>query len=180
MLFRSEDGGDDAAWDHSIWIDPRIELADGSRVSLTTMTWTHASAGYGAVSTEVGPAGRPMALHGKPVEPAIGAHAPSVIAFELPPNAVRFHATGALDDACLAQSQGATVRFAVYALGPDKEADRPGLPIEFTSQELGLGASMLVRDLWQHEDLGVKRASFAPVVPWHGARLYRVSPADRP
>jgi len=144
------------------------------------MAWTHATAGYGAVSTEVGPGGRPMALHGKPVERAIGAHAPSVIAFELPPNAVRFHATGALDDACLAQSQGGTVRFAVYALGPEKEPDRHGLPIEFTSQELDLGSSMRIRDLWQHEDLGVKRASFAPVVPWHGARLYRVSPAEPP
>ena len=34
-----------------------------------------------------------------------------------------------------------------------------------------------VRDLWTHEDLGTVHHSFAPIVNWHGARLFRLTPS---
>jgi len=32
-----------------------------------------------------------------------------------------------------------------------------------------------VRDLWGRQDLGTFHGEFSPVIPWHGAGLYRIS-----
>jgi alpha-galactosidase len=43
--------------------------------------------------------------------------------------------------------------------------------------ELGFSKSVKVRNLWLHKDLGSFNSEFAPVVPYHGACLYRLSSA---
>lgn len=43
--------------------------------------------------------------------------------------------------------------------------------------ELGFKKSVKVRDLWLHKDLGKYNSEFAPEVPSHGARLYRLTPS---
>ena len=43
--------------------------------------------------------------------------------------------------------------------------------------QLGLGRNIRIRDLWARRELGSFTGSFSPEIEWHGARLYRVSPA---
>ena len=105
----------------------------------------------------------------------IAAHAKSIIEFNLPAGSTRFRAFAALDDGALKQPLGATVRFLVFAVPPNADADRPGLPVPIRWEELGLKGPCKVRDLWQKKDLGEFAGEFAPVIAWHGAGLYRIS-----
>jgi hypothetical protein len=40
--------------------------------------------------------------------------------------------------------------------------------------EIGFSGSANIRDLWAEKDLGSFRADFAPEIPFHGARLFRL------
>jgi len=40
---------------------------------------------------------------------------------------------------------------------------------------LKLAGTCRVRDLWRKEDIGTKTDQFSPMIPWHGAGLYRIS-----
>jgi hypothetical protein len=60
--------------------------------------------------------------------------------------------------------------------------DRPSasspesLPVRVTLAELGLEGRCAVRDLWARRDLAPIEGELAPLVPWHGAALVRLSP----
>jgi hypothetical protein len=56
--------------------------------------------------------------------------------------------------------------------------DRPGLPVAVRFADLGLAGQCRVRDLWARKDLGEFAGQFAPVIAWHAAGLYRISPAQ--
>jgi hypothetical protein len=56
--------------------------------------------------------------------------------------------------------------------GKGDSANGTAVSIDFKS--LGLEGPRLVRDLWQHRNLGEARGTFAPTIPWHGAGLYRL------
>ncbi len=47
-------------------------------------------------------------------------------------------------------------------------------PVTVSFQNLGLGGSAMVRDLWSHKDLGSFNASYTAEVPRHGAVLVKV------
>jgi alpha-galactosidase len=55
-------------------------------------------------------------------------------------------------------------------------ADPRGAPIRATLAELGLLGRCRVRDLWTHTMLPSVEGELVAVVPWHGARLFRLSP----
>jgi hypothetical protein len=55
-------------------------------------------------------------------------------------------------------------------------ADPAGVPVRVTLAELGLPGRCRLRDLWQRRDLPPVEGELAPLVPWHGAALYRLSP----
>jgi len=48
--------------------------------------------------------------------------------------------------------------------------------VRFTLADLGLSGRCRVRDVWQGRDLATVEDELAPLVPWHGAALYRLSP----
>ena len=52
-------------------------------------------------------------------------------------------------------------------------------PVHITVPLAGLGFTgpVQVRELWTHTDLGTFPGDFTPVIPSHGAGLYRVSAA---
>lgn len=75
-------------------------------------------------------------------------------------------------------AQGGTVRF-VVATGPQAGDATAGVRIGVSLRELGLTASVNARDLWAGRDVGTFRERFAVDVPFHGAALYRLSPAAR-
>ncbi len=55
------------------------------------------------------------------------------------------------------------------------DATRATVPVEFA--RLGIEGPHRVRDLWDRRELGTVRQVFAPALPFHGAGLYRLSPA---
>jgi alpha-galactosidase len=174
------DGGEDGTgWDHALWVEPRFVMEDGSERRLTDLSWTQASAGWGEVSTVRAPSGKPMTVAGVPVRYGLAAHARSLVEYALPEGAVKFRAFAAIDDGALTQATGATARFAVHALPAAPPADAAGLPIPVALAELGLTSPCRVRDLWSRRDLGTVEREVSPVVPWHGAVLYRLSPSGR-
>ena len=50
-------------------------------------------------------------------------------------------------------------------------------PVRVQLSDLGIAGTGRVRNLWTHADLGTVTGEFAPAIPYHGAGLYRVSPA---
>jgi alpha-galactosidase len=52
-----------------------------------------------------------------------------------------------------------------------------GVEISVLLKELGFNKSVRVRDLWLHKNIGKFNGKFAPIIPFHGAGLYRLSPA---
>jgi hypothetical protein len=57
---------------------------------------------------------------------------------------------------------------------PSAAETAAALPV--TLPELGFSGEARVRDLWQNQDLGSVKIEFAPVIPAHGAGLYRIGP----
>jgi hypothetical protein len=51
-----------------------------------------------------------------------------------------------------------------------------GSAVAVRLSELGMEGTARVRDLWERKDLGFFSGAFAPVIPQHGAGLYRLSP----
>jgi hypothetical protein len=49
-------------------------------------------------------------------------------------------------------------------------------PVTVDLGSIGLNAGGRVRDLWAHADLGPAGRAFSPVIPAHGARLFRIAP----
>lgn len=58
---------------------------------------------------------------------------------------------------------------AVFNLGEDKET-----PVYVLLSDLGIEGECKIRDLWKHKDLGNFDKSFLPLIPRHGAGLYRI------
>lgn len=176
LVLVADPGADGNAWDHALWIAPRVVMADGSELSLLDGAWTRADAFWSNLSTEKAPGGAAMSSGGKPVPRGIGAHAPALIEYALPEGAVRFRTTAALDDAAVKSSKGGTIEFRVFLGRPGDGSERAGLPVEVVLKDLGFEGAVNVRDLWRTKPLGEFTDRFAPVIPWHGAGLYRVSP----
>ena len=176
LVLVAEGGEDGTGWDHALWTEPRLVMDDGTERKLTELRWVQATAGWGEASTERSPSDGPMRVEGRPVRYGIAAHARSLVEYSLPPSASRFRAYAALDDGALTQPTGATVRFYVHALPEAAPADPAGAPIGVSLAELSLAGRWRVRDLWTHEMLPAVERELVAVVPWHGAKLYRLSP----
>jgi hypothetical protein len=155
-------------WDHGLWREPRLVFQDGTERPLTDFKWTQADSLWDSAAVKQDKAGRAV---------GIAAQAAAVIEYAVPPGAVRFKATGVLDDAAREQSGGGTVRFLVAVATPATENRAPALPVPVSLADLGFTGSVRVRDLWAHRDLGASTGEFAPLIAWHGAGVYRLSPA---
>ncbi|WP_431210357.1 alpha-galactosidase [Puia sp. P3] len=68
---------------------------------------------------------------------------------------------------------GGVVGGGVVAGGGNVSA--PGLPVPVKLSEIGFDAGCRVVDLWTGKRLGRFSGSFAPLIRWHGAGLYRLS-----
>lgn len=112
-----DDGGDGYACDWADWLEPRVETPGGV-VKLAGQKWVSGSTGFGQLQVGKNAVGGPLKVDGKVYEEGIGAHAYSVVCFDLPEGATRFTAKGALDDGGTSQHGGSTVRFMVYTQQP--------------------------------------------------------------
>jgi alpha-galactosidase len=176
LVLVADGGKDGTGWDHALWVEPRLVMRDGRERRLTDLPWVQATAGWGEASTEKSPSGKAMVVDGRAVPYGISAHARSLVEYALPEGAVRFKALAALDDGAFTGPSGGSVVFSVHALPAAPPADPAGAEIQVPLADLGLGRQVRVRDLWLHHNLGIVD-ELAPIVPWHGCVLYRLSPA---
>ena len=63
---------------------------------------------------------------------------------------------------------------AVFDLADKGSSTGSGAAVPVELSDLGFTGSCQVRDLWQQQDLAPAQETFAPILPWHGAGLYRV------
>ncbi|MFT3830147.1 MAG: glycoside hydrolase family 27 protein [Opitutaceae bacterium] len=145
-----------------LWSQPRWVLADGTEQPLTAQPWTHADAQWD--STKV-------AKDGDQVR-GLAAQAAAVIEYAVPAGAVRFRATVGIEP----QYNGPGAVRCLAVVGTEANtATGVGLPIEVDLAAFTGGSPVRIRDLWTHTDLGAHSGKFAPEVPFHGAKLYRLS-----
>ncbi len=163
------DGGNGAYYDHAVWIEPTVSGPAGT-LKMTDLDWELASSGWGIVRKNRTVDNRPITLDGKELE-GIGAHAVSVIEFELPEGYDTFKARG-----MISEGSGGDGRLEFMVLvNPEKhlKPERSRVSVEF--KDLGFAGKAMVRDLWAQEDLGEFDGSFGKDLPLHGAGLYRIS-----
>ncbi|MEO8350814.1 MAG: PVC-type heme-binding CxxCH protein, partial [Chthoniobacteraceae bacterium] len=113
------DAGDGFVADWADWIEPVLVMADGSKKKLTDLKPKTAQVGWGHLGINQNADGKPMKVDGQPVPIGFGAHAPSLIAFDLPDGAVSFETKAGLDNGGTDQDSGGTVAFAVFTEAPD-------------------------------------------------------------
>jgi alpha-galactosidase len=165
--------GDGFDYDHADWIEPRL-IGPGGEIKLTDLKWNKATAGWGETRVDRNASGQELLRNGQPVAFGIGTHAPSVIEYDLPEGYETFKAVGILDRG--SRGRG-SIQFRVYsekALVPVKQSE----PVAVSLAEAGIAGPVQVRDLWAHKDLGVFEKDFSRDLPFHGAGLYRLSPAQ--
>ncbi|MBE2215819.1 MAG: glycoside hydrolase family 27 protein [Opitutaceae bacterium] len=156
-------------WNRVLWRDARLAFADGSEKPLAEFTWTHADACWDSTAVKKDESGKVL---------GIGAEIPAVVSYALPAGAVRLRASAEV----LSNGRGQTpgpVQFLVVVGTPGNTGADAGMPVPVTLADLGFAAGARIRDLWTHTDLGTATGTFAPVIPFHGAGLYRLSPAPR-
>jgi putative membrane-bound dehydrogenase-like protein len=120
------DGDNGFGCDWADWAEPRLVAADGSEKRLTEVRWNYAGTDWGQIRVNANAEGRPLRIAGKAVEYGIGAHANSLIVYDLPPGFVKFRARAGLDNGGTDQGggQATSVRFAVYTQKPPQSALR--------------------------------------------------------
>jgi hypothetical protein len=170
------DGGDGNGWDHADWLEPRLVGTNGE-TSLTSLKWTSATSGWGKATVGKSVGGGPLVVAGKTFTNGIGTHAESVIEYRVPPGSTRFRARGGLNAGSTTQTDGETVEFMVFTDRLRLAAGTEAVAVNLA--ELGFHGTVRVRDLWAQNDLGQFTHTFAAPVPAHGARMFRVSPAQK-
>jgi putative membrane-bound dehydrogenase-like protein len=116
------DGGDGHSCDWADWAEPRLVDAQGKETKLTDLKWKSASTGWGRIGINKNCGGQALKINDKPVSFGIGAHANSMIHYELSKGHkfVKFLARGGLDNGGSNQKGGAdtSVQFLVFDKPP--------------------------------------------------------------
>ncbi|MBI1249617.1 DUF1080 domain-containing protein [bacterium] len=119
------DGGNGYSCDWADWIEPKL-VGPGGEKLLTDLNWKKASADWGQVSKNRNAGGQPLMVDNQPLENGIGAHANSVIEFDVPEGFTKFVAKGGLDNGGTSQGGGGdtSVQFAVYTQDPGNVSEK--------------------------------------------------------
>lgn len=160
-------------WDHANWINPVLYKGNDT-ISLTTVKWTKATAGWGKPRFNNSISGGELIVEGKKYTTGLGVHANSVIEYDLPEGVDRFTAMAGLDKAGTDQNVGATVRFMVFTEQPSGPEPPAMANIEIDLKALGLQLCN-IQDLWTGKQLGSFTNKFSVGINKHGAGLYRLT-----
>ena len=119
------DGGNGTGSDHGSWFDPILVKKDGSTVTLTDLTWSKVTQGWGKTRIGFSATGTKLARKdGQPMKIGIGTHSiGSIIYKKLPAGTVRFKSTVGL----ASTDHGGKVRFYV-SKDPVKKLKGSGKP----------------------------------------------------
>jgi len=162
-----KDGGNGFDRDHIVWADPVLHGSKGD-LKLTNLKWLSATSGWGDANVNRTFDNNPIIINNETRE-GIGAHAASVIIYELPEGYDSFTATG-----YVTQEIG-SVNFGVLVdKGTLDLPDKANVKVNF--EAINIKGKVKVRDLWNHKDLGTFDGSFERELPQHGAGLYRITP----
>ena len=94
------DGGNGYSCDWADWANPVLIDDEGKQTKLTSIKWKSAKADWGQVRVDRNAGGLPLRINGKQIEFGIGAHANSMIHYNLPKGHrfQIFRATGGIDN----------------------------------------------------------------------------------
>lgn len=148
------------------WESPRFAFPGGEERPLSDFAWTKADAQWDSAAVTAPREGAPGSLR---------AMAGAVVEYAIPPGAGRFLAEARVERQAGADTDS-TIRI-LTVVGTDANEDRrEALPVEVQLADLGLRGAARVRDLWAREDLGTAQGCLKAETPFHGARLFRLSP----
>lgn len=167
------DGDHKTDWDHANWIAPTLYTEKDS-LKLTDLKWIKATSGWEKPNVNKSVSGNNLTINKVKYENGIGTHSNSIIEFDVPEDYTRFKALVGLDEACVTQNVGATVKFLVFTENPSGALPPPSLKIPIHFKELGLSGSYLITDLWSGKVVGEFSGEFSPEINLHGAGLYRI------
>ncbi|UOQ67564.1 NPCBM/NEW2 domain-containing protein [Hymenobacter volaticus] len=174
LYLNVRNGGDDTGWDHANWLAPT--LSNGTKtVSLTTIPWKQATAGWGKSTVNKSVSGGQLIVDGKTYADGIGTHSNSIIEFDVPPGYTRFKTTAGLDKAAASQNTGGTINCLIFTKSPYTPAPADSSRIVVPLQQLGFSSACTVRNMWTGKTVGEFTGEFAPFIRRHGAGLYRIS-----
>ncbi len=107
-----EDGGDGNSCDWADWINLSLENERGENL-WSHAVWIESAAGWGSVNKDQNTVGGPLKVSGKVFAHGVGTHAPSRIALQIPPGAVRLRGQCAADDGGTSQGTSTSLRFSI-------------------------------------------------------------------
>ncbi|MGD2035224.1 MAG: NPCBM/NEW2 domain-containing protein [Bacteroidales bacterium] len=171
------DGGDGSHWDHADWIEPRFTGKKGT-LNLTDINWVKATAGWGNVTKNKSVSGNILTIDNTEYNNGIGTHSNSIIEYDIPEGYDTFTAIAGLDKECIEHTEGATVKYHVFAQYPSGSDPQDSLKINLNFEKIGLKGTCSVRDLWAKKDLGEYSDEISLYVRNHGARLVRISKVE--
>jgi hypothetical protein len=151
------------------WVDPILHGPKGD-LKLTSLKWINATSGWGEVHVNRACDNQPLIVNDKTVE-GIGAHAESIIIYELPEGYDSFSATG-----FVTQEKGSVVFGVLVDKGGVDFPENNHVKVDF--EAIGIKGKVKVKDLWSHKDLGTFENSFSSKIAQHGAGLYRLTPGN--
>lgn len=167
------DSGDNTDWDHANWIEPTLYKGKDS-IKLTSLKWKKATSGWQKPRLNLSVSGNGLITNKIKYENGIGTHSNSIIEFDLPEGYTRFKAIVGLDEACISQNVGATVKFFVFTQDPSGLPPPPSAKIPVNLKDMGLSDTYLITDLWSGKVVGQFSGEFAPEINSHGAGLYKI------
>ncbi|HKO77543.1 MAG TPA: NPCBM/NEW2 domain-containing protein [Flavobacterium sp.] len=167
------DGGDKTDWDHANWIEPTLYNGKES-IKLTGLKWVKATSGWEKVKVNQSVSGNALIVNKVKYDDGIGTHSNSIIEFDVPEGYTNFKATVGLDEACVSQNTGASVKFFVFTENPSGAAPPPSAKISVNLKNIGLPDEYTITDLWSGKVIGKFSGEFAPEINNHGAGLYKI------
>lgn len=167
------DAGDKTDWDHADWIEPTLYNGKDS-LKLTSLKWIKATSGWEKPKVNQSVSGNALTVNKVKYENGIGTHSNSIIEFDIPEGYTRFKALVGLDEACVSQNTGGTVKFFVFTENPSGPAPPSSAKIFINLKNIGLPDKYLITDLWSGKVVGKFSAEFAPEINLHGAGLYKM------
>lgn len=172
------DGGDKTDWDHANWIEPTLYNGKDS-LKLTSIKWKKASSGWQTPKVNQSISGNELIVNNVKYDNGIGTHSNSIIEFDIPEGYNQFKCLVGLDNACISQNTGATVKFLVFTEDPSGTPPPPSAKVSIDLKNIGLLGSYQVTDLWSGKVIGTFSGEFAPEINTHGAGLYKIVKSNK-
>jgi hypothetical protein len=167
------DGGDKTDWDHADWIEPTV-YNEKNAVKLSSLKWIKATSGWEKAKVNKSISGNDLKVNKVKYEDGIGTHSNSIIEYDVPEGFTRFKALVGLDEACVGQNTGATIKFLVFTENPSGTPPPASAKIAVDLKSIGLTGKCEITDLWSGKVLGQFSGEFAPEINKHGAGLYKI------